>query len=471
MAAVLLAVSGRYGYHRDELYFLAAGRHLAWGYPDQPPLTPAVARLMSSIAADSVVVLRLPAVLASAAVVLLTGAIARELGAGRTGQLLAAGAVAISGVFLGAGHLMGTTVFDLLAWAALSLLILRALRVRARRGWLWVGLVAGAGLMDSSLVAFFLAAVGLGLLLVGPRWPLRSVWFWAAMVLAVLIWLPYLIWQARHGWPQLAESRAIAAGQSGTSNPRWQLVPMQLLLVGPWLVPIWIAGLVAVWRRPALRWARAFTVAYAALLAVFTVSGGKGYYAAGIYPVFLAAGAEPTLRWAADHRLGGPAVGAAYVLMLPALVIALPVLPLRTFAGSPLVGANYDTGEQVAWPAYVREVAAAYHRIDATGVAIVTSNYGEAGAIDHYGGAVGLPHAYSGQTGYWYWGPPPTSTTTVLAVGFRQATLATRFRTVTLVGRLNNGVGLDDDEQHRSLWLCRGPRAAWPTLWRSFKTT
>ena len=69
VTTVLVVFAGGYGYHRDELYFLAAGRHLAWAYADQGPFTPLVARAMSEIAPDSLTVLRIPSALAAGATV------------------------------------------------------------------------------------------------------------------------------------------------------------------------------------------------------------------------------------------------------------------------------------------------------------------------------------------------------------------------------------------------------------------
>ena len=294
LAAVLLVAAGRYGYHRDELYFLAAGRHLAWGYPDQPPLVPFVARLLSS--ADSVAVLRVPSALAAGAIVVVGGLSARELGAGRRAQLLAAATLAVGGVVVGGGHQLSTAAFGFLAWAVLVWLVLRILRTGDDRLWLVVGLVAGVGLLDSDLVAFLMAAIVAGALLAGPRQLFRSPYLWVGGAIAALMWSPYLLWQASHGWPQLAVSRSIAAGHSGSSTPRWLVLPEQLVFLSPWLAPIWVAGLLRLLRDRALRWARSIGIAYVVLGAFFVATGGKAYYLAGMFPVLVGAGAEPTLR-------------------------------------------------------------------------------------------------------------------------------------------------------------------------------
>src|SRR4051812_25965242 len=192
VAAVLLAFAGRYGYHRDELYFLRAGREPALGYVDQPPLTPLIARAMDILAPDSLVALRVPSALAAAAIVVLTGLLAREFGSGRAGQLLAAGCVAVSAIVLALGHLLSTSTLDLLAWTALSWLVVRALR-DGGRVWLAVGAVAGVALENKTLPAFLLAALLAGVLALGPRPALRSRWPWFGALLAVALWAPNVV--------------------------------------------------------------------------------------------------------------------------------------------------------------------------------------------------------------------------------------------------------------------------------------
>jgi uncharacterized membrane protein len=238
LTAVLVAFAGRYGYLGDELYFVACGKHLAWGYPDQPPFVPLVARLMSDLAPGSLVVLRLPSALAAGALVLLTGLLTRELHGGRTAQALACAVIAMAPITPGAEHLVSTFGFELPAAALLCWLLLRILRGGDQRLWLVAGLVAGAGLLDTDLVAFLVFAVVAGLVIAGPRLLLRSGWFYAGGAIALAMWAPYLAWQAAHGWPELAVSRSIAAGRSGTSTPWWDVLPGQLELLTPWFAPV-----------------------------------------------------------------------------------------------------------------------------------------------------------------------------------------------------------------------------------------
>ena len=200
---LLVATANRYGYHRDELYFRVAARHPAWGYDDQPALTPLLGRLPESMFGDSPRGLRVVSAVAIAVVVVLVALIARELGAGRAGQAVAALATAASGAAMAVGHLLSTTTFDVLVWVLVVFLTVRILGGGDERQWLLVGLVAGVGLENKQLVLLLLAALACGCA-IAPRWELaRSRWLWAGAALAFALWLPNLAWQASHGWPQL----------------------------------------------------------------------------------------------------------------------------------------------------------------------------------------------------------------------------------------------------------------------------
>jgi len=466
VAALLLAFAGRYGYHRDELYFLRAGRELAFGYVDQPPLTPLLARAMDDLFPGSLVGLRLPSALAAGLLVLITGLMAREFGGGRTAQLLAAASMAVSSVLLIVGHLLSTTTPDLLAWTALSWLLVRALR---DGGPLWpvTGVVAGVALQNKVQPAFLLAAVVVGILAVGPRSVLRSPWPWLGGLLALAIWTPNLVWQAANGWPQLELAEAIAGGSSGTSEPWYLFVPFQLVLVSPLLVPIWAVGWWRLARDRALRPWRSFAVAYAVLALLFLLTGGKPYYLAGLYPVLLAAGSGPVVDWVrrGAGRLRAGLVTAALALSLGiAGTLGLPVVPVERLADTPIPDVNYDAGETVGWPRLAALVKDARDGLPAgSRVAVLTGNYGEAGAVDRF--APDLAPAYSGHNSYWTWGPPPEDVDAVIAVGIDRDRLARWFGEIESVDRVDNGMGLDNDEQGTPILVATDRRVPWSEIW------
>jgi hypothetical protein len=238
---LLLATANRYGYHRDELYFRVAARHPAWGYDDQPALTPLLGRFSESMFGTDPRGLRVLSAIAIALAVVLVTLIARELGAGRRGQAVAALSTGASGAAMAVGHLLSTTTFDVLAWLTVIFLVARILGGGDTRQWLLVGLVGGIGLENKQTVLLLIAALACGCLL-DRRWALvRSPWLWAGAALAFALWSPNLIWQAQHGWPQLELADKIS--QEDPVGNRVQLLPLQLLLIGPLLAPLWLGGL------------------------------------------------------------------------------------------------------------------------------------------------------------------------------------------------------------------------------------
>jgi len=470
VAAVLLALAGRYGPHRDELYFAAAGRHLAWGYPDQPPLTPLLARIADSIAPGSLIALRTPSALAAAAVVVLAALAARELGGARPAQILAAAVTATSGVILITGHLLSTTTNDILIWATITYLALRALVRDQPRLWLVVGAVAGVGLENKHLVAFLLAGLAVGVALSpAARHHATSPWAWAGAAIAVALWLPNLIWQASHGWPQITLAGDVR-GEYGVVGERLAYVLLQIVLISPLAAPLWVAGLVALFRRPGLAATRPIAWAYVVLLLTFLVVGGKGYYLAGLYPVLVAAGLVMLAeRWAGRPRLlaaAGAALAIAGLLVLPA---GLPVLPERTFVSSIWSGIGEEQRETIGWPEFVDAVSAARAQIPPASRAraiVLTGNYGEAGAVEWYGKDIGLPPVYSGHNGFGLWGPPPDGSGPVLVAGYGR-TAPPGLSGCRVAARVENRAGADNEERGGEILICQGPSVSWRTLWPS----
>jgi hypothetical protein len=290
---------------------------------------------------------------------------------------------------------------------------------------------------------------------------------WAAVLITVALWLPDLIWQATHDWPQLTLANSIAAGNSGSSEPRWRLVPDQFLIMGPPLAPVWVVGLWRLARSPSLaRW-RYLALAYGVLIVVFLATGGKSYYLAGMYPVLFAAGAAPVVDWARRRPARSwTLITVAAVSAAVSVVVALPVVPARDLHATPVPALNYDAGEQLGWPRFAATVDRAYHALPAaerTSAIVLTGNYGEAGAVLRY--APDVPRVYSGHNAFWEYGPPPSDTSTVLTIGYPASELRAWFAHARPVARIKNGLNLDNDEQGRRLWLCTGPTASWRQLW------
>ncbi|HEY2307820.1 MAG TPA: glycosyltransferase family 39 protein [Streptosporangiaceae bacterium] len=474
--AVEMAVSARYGYVRDELYFLSAGRHLAFGYVDQPPLTPLLARAAVALGGNTLAGLRVVPALGLAALVVMTAVMSRMLGAGRTGQLLAALAAATCGEYLGAMHELTTTTPDFVCWAVALLLVMKLLASRDPRWWLAIGTSIGVASEAKWNVAFLVAALAAGFLATDARGLLRSRYLLAGCVIAAALAAPDLIWQAAHGWPSIDVFRALQ-GQAGHNRAVYWIA--QVLYTGPVLVPLWAAG--AVWsvRSASARPFRPVGIACAIVIALQFVLGGKAYYPGAVYAFLLAAGCVPAERWLAARRpLAGrirPAVVLAAAMLAGAVIAApvtLPVLPARALHAVPVQKINYDLGEEIAWPKLVALVSREYHARPAAQrqrTTILTGNYGEAGAIDRYGPGLGLPQVYSGANNFWLWGPPPATDTAAIAVNLDPALLHREFRHVRLVATFWNGLGVSDDEQGAQVFAVTGLRSSWARAWPAFR--
>ncbi len=465
-ALVLIATSTRYGYHRDELYFIVAGSHPAFGYPDQPPIVPLVSWLMHDLAPGSLLLLRLPSAIVAAATTVLAALVAREVGGLSREQAIAAACTAVSGFALAVGHIVTTTTFDLLSTTLFLWLVVRALARRSGPSLLAAGVVVGLGFEAKPQVAVVAVMAAVGLAVVGPRWPLTSPWTAGGALAAVLLAAPFLVWQQRHGWPQVEVAGNIAGSAEGG---RAGFVPFQLVMVSPVLVPVWIAGLLAPFRRPSLRSWRFLALTYAGLAVAYLVADGKAYYLASLYPVLLGIGALPTADWTRRKQLNAGLLAAAIALTaVISSFLALPLLPERSLQGSVVMAVNPDQGETVGWPRFIDTVDSAWRAVptaERARTAIFTSNYGEAGAVDVLGRAKGLPRAYSGHNGFSEWGEPPARDTHALVIGYDGPSDASPdFRDCRTLARVDDGVGLDNDEQELPLMLCR-PAGQWTTLW------
>jgi len=486
-----MAVSARYGYHRDELYFLQAGQHPALGYVDQPPLTPLAARAMAALTGNTLAGLRLLPAAVLAALVILAAAMSRLLGAGRAGQIVAALATATCGEYLAAAHLFSTTTLDFGFWALTLYFVLRLICSSDPRWWVAIGACAGVAASTKWTIGVLAAALLAGFVCTSSRALLRSRYLLIGAVLAAALASPDIIWQAQHGWPNLAVFHALH-GQAGHNMAVYW--PAQILYTGFVLTPVWVAGVWWCLRHPDAAPFRPVGIASVITVVAFFVAGGKPYYAGGIFTFLFAAGAVPTQRWLARGWLAQgrlargrlargwlargrlargrlrPAWAAAALALSTAVIvpIALPALPARVLATVPLQKINYDLAETIGWPALVALVAREYHALppaQRATTAILAGNYGEAGAIDRYGPGDGLPPAFSGNNSFWFWGPPPARDRSAIAVNMDPALLRRLFTSVRQVAVFRNGLRVSDDEQGAVIDEVSGLRTSWANAW------
>ena len=464
-----LAMSARYGFHRDELYFLACARHLSWGYVDQPPFVPTVGWIAAHLFGTSPTSLRIFPALAGGAAVVLSALMARELGGRRKAQFLAALAAATSPQVLAACHLLSTAAFDMFFWAALCFLWLRLLRTGEQRLWLVIGAVTGLALLNKLNVVFLLVGLIAGVLAAGRGQVLLNRRAALGAIVALVIWSPNIVWNAQHDWAVLSMLRSLHQ-ENSSLGASIGFIPSQLIVVGPVLIVLWLAGLRYLL---ASSFAKPIGLAYGVVVVLFTLSGAKPYYLAGMYFVLFAAGGV----WA-ERRLERrePAKGVrGWTLMMAAggvaaLPLVLPVLPQSTLpAGSWEGTINKDLSATVGWHDFVHQIAGVSKTLRANeraNLVVFTGDYGAAGAIDLWGAQYGLPHATSGHNTYWWWGPPePRNGTTTIAVDVPRPYLLTIFSEVTAAGSVHTPGGVWTEERGDPIWICRGQTKTWTQAW------
>lgn len=483
--------NGRYGYFRDEFDYIICGRHLAWGYVDQPPLLPVLSRIFLAIFGDSLRSVRLLPALTSAALILLTGMIARELGGKRFAVALSAITVLIAPIYLSGGSLLTSNCdLEVLLWMGCVYFSVLAIKRDQPRFWLWFGIVAGIGLQEKYSIAVLGFAIVAGLLLTAQLRLLLNKWMWLGGLAAFLIFLPNLIWNVANHWPFVELMRNIKAeGRDVVLSP-WEYFSQQMLLISLGSALIWIAGIVALLTAARFKAYRFLGWAYLVSFTVFVVLKGKNYYLAPIYPVYLAAGCV-VIDDAIDRFRQFWIKPALLAVLLGSGAVfaplAMPILPIEAFVpymnrlpikvprsehGHERVPLPQHYADQFGWNEIVEKTAEAWQKIppsDRADCGIFAQNYGQAGAIDFLGPKYGLPPALSGHQSWWLWGPRGYSGNCLIVLDDERENLDRLFEHVEYLGdSAPNPYAL---ENHLSVYICRGSKFGslaelWPKLKR-----
>jgi hypothetical protein len=483
-----LLTNGHYGYFRDELYYLACGEHLDWGYVDQAPLIAVVAWFERAAFGDSLFALRLLPALAGAATVLLTGLIAREVGGGRFAVALACLSVIVAPYFLLVDTVLTMNAFEPLFWVTCAYILARILKGGDARLWLPFGLVAGVGLMNKHSTLAFGFAVVVGLAVSRSRRLLLSPWFWAGGAVAALIFLPNVVWQIQHGWPTVEVLRNADKNQNVAFSLA-EFVKGQALLMHPVTLPVWLAGLYLYLFRKEARPFRALGWAYVALFALMVVFRAKVYYILPFYPVLLASGGVQLETWLARPGLRAWARPALVVLLLACGALlapfGLPVLPVETFIRyQRFIGLEPPRTEKLklaelpqlyadmfGWEEMTQTVAGVYNSLppeERARCAIFARNYGEAGAIDFFGPRYGLPKSIGKHQNYFLWGPRDYTGECVITIGERLEDVSKSFDQVEQAAVFTHPYVLPH-ENNNPVFLCRKPKRPLKEIWPQVK--
>jgi hypothetical protein len=479
---VHLAFAGRYDIFRNELYFIVCGRHPAFGYVDQPPIVPLLAAA-TQIFGDNIWLLRLPAVLAAAALVPLTASFARLLGGGAAAVALAATAAAVAPLLAGLTTTLGTSSFEPLAWTGIAYLVMRAVLLGDRRSLLWAGIAAGLAFETKYGVAIWLIGLGVGIVATDSRRILRMKELWFGLAAMALIAAPSFLWQIFHSWPFLEVIGRARVGANLTGSPIGFAIN-QIMIINPFLAPLWIAGILAPWFRASLRPARCLSITFILAAVIVVATHGKDYYLAGAYPAMFAVGAvacEGLARWLRGIWLALVLASAAAVAPLVLPILDPPVLARYMAAthlaprpeevaaiGAPLTQIFSD---ELGWRRMEKQVAAVYASLspeERANAAIMTLDYGEAAAIDVYGPEDGLPTAISGDKQYFLWGPGAADGRLIIRLNGDPARWQTLCEKSEVAG-LFGAPYVMPYENDRPIILCRGFRPGLSAVWDRFK--
>ncbi len=488
----LLTVT-RYGIFRDEMYYWACSRHMAWGYVDHPPLTVWVAWVARHTLGDSPLGVRLLPILAGAAVVWITGRLAREMDGGRFAQGLAALAVVVVPIYLVGHQWLTDNVFEHLIWTGCIWLVVRAINSGDARYWLWFGVLAGLGFENKYSIAFLLLGLLVGVVLTRHRHFLKSRYLWLGVLACAVISLPNLLWQVRNHFPFLELIHNIRMSNRDVVRGPLAFIADQAMIMNPILFPLWAGGLV--WllfgrdtREGAGQRYRLLVWTYLAVLTAFILLKAKNYYVAPIYPMLFAAGAIGLERVTVGRRIGTwtRSIYVALVVVVGALLMpfSVPLLTPENFLRyqkalgfRPPEIEHQQNGplpqwfaDEFGWQEMVEKVARVYNSLppdERARTAIFSNGWGEAAAVDFYGPRYGLPQAISKHNSYWMWGPRNYDGSSMIILRSHGRDEPRLFQSVESVGRVEHPYARRDE--YFDILLCRGLKVNLQDLWPKLK--
>jgi hypothetical protein len=484
-----MLVGGRYGYFVDELYYLACSHHLDWGYVDQAPLIAVVTWFERVTLGDSLQALRFLPAVAAGLKVLLTGLIARELGARRYAIALACMAVIVAPLYLGLDSLLTMNVFEPCVWMACVLIVLKIFNGASPKLWLLFGAVAGIGLQNKHSTLLFGFGLFVGLLLTKERRQFAQPWIWLGGLVALLIFLPNLVWEIHRRFPTIELLRNVQASGRNTGLSWIGFVLTQAFIMHPLSAPLWIAGLWYLLRDQKGKGIRVLGWTFLVILLCMLILHGRIYYMAPAYPMLFAAGAVAFQNWIERHSWSWLKPTYLAALLVTGAIFApfayFPMLAVDQYIAyskfmhlAPPKIENHEQGplpqlyaDQFGWKEMAQVVAEAYFKLppgERERCAIFGQNYGQAGAIDFFGAKMGLPRAVSGHQNYYYWGPRGYSGECMIVMGDDYETLSQKFDSVEKVGTVYHPLSMP--YQHFDVYLCRRPKfGTLPQVWPKLK--
>ncbi len=485
---LFLLAGNSYGYFRDELYFLACAEHLAFGYPDHAPLSVWIARLSREIFGESLYAIRFLPALAGALRIILTGWLVREFGGKHYATLLACLCVTVAPIYLAMDNLLSMNSYESLFWTGCALAYVLAVKRENPRYWLLFGALAGLGLMNKHSLVFFGLAFVVGLFATQDRKFFAGKFLWFAGGLAFLIFLPNLIWQYQNDWATLELLQNVQKTGKNVVLAPHEFFFQQMFILFPLTAFVWLAGLWYLLIDETGRRFRTLGIAYLVTLALMILLKAKSYYLAPIYPMLFAAGGVFWENLTVRFRFGKVIRYAFPTLLiiggLIGLPVTMPVLPVEKFIAyqnalgiaPPKTEVGHQGvlpqhfGDQFGWEEMTAKTAEVYHSLppqEREKAAIFANNYGEAGAIDLFGGRYNLPKAISGHQSYYLWGHRNYDGSVIIILGDEKEDAEKVCQSVE--ERTPVGVPLAMKEENFNILICRGLKMPLPDFWTQVK--
>jgi hypothetical protein len=439
-------------------------------------MTPFLERILLSIFGLSIIGLRLFSVLAQAAIIVLTGLMARSLGGRTMAQAAAALSIALSAIFLYEGTEFQYTSFDQLWWVLAAWCIVQLLNSENPRWWLAIGAVLGLGMLTKYNIAFFIAGILGGMAFTRARRYFLSKWFWAGVALALLLFLPNLLWQIRHDFISYEFLKSIHHRDVLIGRASGFFREQFLTCLNPVAAILWLIGLFT-----ALRSSRYRMLAWMFLIPMllFVAKEGRSYYLAAAYPMLVALGAVRAERWL-DPRPAVLRIGIAGVYLNAVLIAGIAYCsflipltdsgPLYSFA----MANNPNLREELGWDTMLQSLETVRDSLSPAqqaNVAILAGNYGEAGAVEILGAAYHLPPVFSGTNTSWLRGYPQPPPSTLITVGFDRDFLNQEFDSCRFAAKIPYPGSQNNEEssQYSDIYVCGSPKQPWPEFWRKLQ--
>jgi hypothetical protein len=423
-----LGAMGKYGFHQDELLYLALSEHLAWGYKETPPFIALVGLVGKALFGDSLVAVRIIPALCAGAIVHLTGMLTIRLGGRFFAVAAACLGIAFSSAFLATGALFIPQVFDEFFWLLIAYLLVCYTQKPNNKYLYILGGVVGIGLLVKYTLILYLFGILIGFLLYRPH---REIFqkgaFWIAVGIAFTLFAPHLYWQYQNGFMAFVHYNELKETQLIYLN-RTDFMIQQLVVNGTGIL-LWPVGIYLLFKSKRLTPYRFLAFGFFSAVAILVLLNGKPYYAFGAFPPLFAAGAlfyeQKMQKYSTNFKLGF-----LTAMLVPNLLLSVIVLPYLSINKAAKVfewtyvnldmhfplkwedqkihNMNQNYADMIGWDELAKKTSALYQSLspqERKQTVVWADNYGEAGAIDYYQEFYPLPKVVSLCSSYALWAP------------------------------------------------------------------